>query len=161
MSKISIGGQDTIMLGLDNAAATALNIPNVGLPLQDFCNGTILDLTFDENLANVQAGKNGNVITNYKVSGRKAKAVLKALRGGDVDILLSAYAAAMNNDFSNLGTLNITVVKPLGNLGIETTNCTAGTVTKYTNVKSDVDGDIEQSNVTWELTFGRFTRVTV
>ena len=129
---------------------------------EDFPNGKIVEVSWDDTLVEQKVGKNGNIISVYKPSGKKAKVVLRLLRSSADDILVNSKLEQMSIDFPSFKLLTLTLNKRFGdgagNVKNDTMILTGGLIGKVPAISTDIDGDTEQSVISYEMTFGSFVR---
>ena len=147
-SSFSLSGNDTIIYGTT--------------VLTDFPNGKIFEATWADTLVEQKVGKNGTVISVFKPLGKKAKATLRLLRASGNDTLVNSDLVNMQVDFPSFKTITLTANKRFGdgngNIVNDTIVFKGGLVMKNPSISTDVDGDTEQSVISYELTFGSFIR---
>jgi hypothetical protein len=158
----SYTGNDTILL--------------MGLPLSNFGTGKILEITWDNTLVTQKVGKNGNSVSVYTPGGNQAKATLKVMRASFDDIMIDTLLKQMKANFPIFAPINLVANKNFGfssgfNLGsigtstpvntpvIDTMNLYGGVFSKNPAVITDIDGDVEQSYMAYEMLFPNFTRI--
>ena len=128
----------------------------------DFADGDYAALTFPNDIAALKTGKDGNTIYALNETGRQAELVIRVLRGSADDKFLQNLLAAQRNDFSSFVTLEGELVKRVGdgqgNITTDTYLVTGGVFTKNVEVKSNAEGDTEQSVSVYTIAFGNNTR---
>lgn len=128
----------------------------------DFADGDYANLTFPNDIAALKTGKDGNTIYALNETGRQAELVLRVLRGSSDDKFLQNLLAAQRNDFSGFVLLEGELVKRVGdgkgNITQDTYLVTGGVFTKNVEVKSNAEGDTEQSVSVYTIAFGNNTR---
>lgn len=128
----------------------------------DFADQDYASLTFPNDIAALKTGKDGNTIYALNETGRQAELVIRVLRGSSDDKFLQNLLAAQKNDFSGFVTLEGELVKRvgdgLGNVTTDTYLVTGGVFTKNVEVKSNAEGDTEQSVSVYTIAFGNNTR---
>ena|ERR1035441_6962801 len=133
--------------------------------LNNFPNGKIWVLSYDDTLVEQKIGKNGNSIAVYKQVGNKAKLILRTLRASADDILLESRRLLMKKDFPSFIPLHLSLAKRFGDgtgkIKTETHFCSNGLFSKNSEVETDVDGDTEQSVTSYEISFSSVIRTLV
>ena len=128
----------------------------------DFADADYASLTFPNDIAALKTGKDGNTIYALNETGRQAELVLRVLRGSADDKFLQNLLAAQRNDFSGFVLLEGEFVKRVGdgkgNVTQDTYLVTGGVFTKNVEVKSNAEGDTEQSVSVYTIAFGNNTR---
>lgn len=131
-------------------------------PLADFGTGDICNLTFADNLTDMQVGKNGNSIITYNPQGKKVDVELKLLAGSSDDKFLNSLLLALSNDFPSFTLLSGSFGKRIGDGNGAINNITytlsGGTFAKNIDAKENVEGDKEQAQVLYRLTFASSKR---
>lgn len=148
MNSVSLTGNDTLKLR-DRVFA-------------DFADGDYAGLTFPNDIAGLKTGKDGNTVYALNETGRQAELVIRVLRGSSDDKFLQNLLAAQRNDFSGFVLIEGELVKRVGdgkgNITTDTYLLTGGIFTKNVEVKSNAEGDTEQSVSIYTLAFGNNTR---
>ena len=128
----------------------------------DFAEGDYAALTFPNDIAALKTGKDGNTIYALNETGRQCELVIRVLRGSSDDKFLQNLLAAQRNDFSGFVTLEGELVKRIGdgkgNITSDTYLLTGGVFTKNVEVKSNAEGDVEQSVSVYTIHFGDNSR---
>ncbi len=123
----------------------------------NFADGSVAELTFPNDIANVKTGKNGNSIYSLNETGRQADLKLRVLRGSADDKFLNGLLAQQQNSFETFPLMFGTFIKKLGdgagNVTSDTYICTGGIFTKQVEAKSNVEGDTDQSTSTYTIKF--------
>ena len=148
MATYTLSGNDTVIFNT--------------VVFEDFPNGKIVEVTWDDTLVEQKVGKNGNIISVFKPLGKKAKVILRLLRSSTDDVLVNSQLEAMQADFPSYRLLNLTLNKRFGdgagNVKNDTMVLTGGLIGKIPSMSTDIDGDTEQSVISYEMTFGSFVR---
>jgi hypothetical protein len=148
MPTVSLTGQDTVYLG--------------GRVFLDFADADNASLTFPNDIASVKTGKNGNSLYALNASGKQADLVLRLIRGSSDDLFLNYLLALQNFDFPSTVLLDGQFVKRLGdglgNISSDTYQCSGGIFSKQVEVKSNSEGDTEQSLSIYNLKFSNAER---
>ena len=128
----------------------------------DFVDADYAALTFPNDIAALKTGKDGNTIYALNETGRQAELVIRVLRGSSDDKFLQNLLAAQRNDFSGFVLLEGELVKRVGdgqgNITTDTYLLTGGVFTKNVEVKSNAEGDTDQSVAVYTIGFGNNTR---
>lgn len=126
-------------------------------PLADFGTGDVATLTFSDDLTDTQVGKNGNVIITYNPSGKKVEVELKLLAGSADDKFLNSLLITLNNDFPSFVLLTGSFTKRIGDglgaINAITYGLQGGTFKKGIDAKENVEGDKDQAQVIYRITF--------
>lgn len=148
MGSVAMSGSDT--LSINNHV------------FADFADGNVAELTFPNDIANVKTGKNGNSIYGLNESGRQAELKIKVLRGSTDDKFLNGLLALQQGNFAGFPLMIGQFVKKIGdgkgNITSDTYVCSGGVFTKQTEGRTNVDGDTEQSTVTYTIKFSNAPR---
>jgi hypothetical protein len=148
MPTVSLTGQDTVFLG--------------GRVFLDFADADNASLTFPNDISAVKTGKNGNSLYALNASGKQADLVLRLIRGSGDDLFLNYLLSVQLFDFPSMVLLNGQFVKRLGNgrgrISSDTYQCTGGIFSKQVEVKSNSEGDTEQSLSIYNLKFSNAER---
>lgn len=148
MNSVSLTGNDTLKLR-DRVFA-------------DFADADYASLTFPNDIAALKTGKDGNTIYALNETGRQAELVIRVLLGSSDDKFLQNILAEQRNDFSRFVLLEGELVKRVGDGQGNITNVTylltGGVFTKNVEVKSNAEGDTEQSVSVYTIAFGNNTR---
>lgn len=129
----------------------------------DFADGTVSDLTFPNDIANVKTGKNGNSIYGLNESGKQVDLKLRIVRGSLDDKVLTQLFSSQQLNFAGFPLMVGQLVKKLGdgrgNITSDTYILSGGVFTKGVEAKTNVEGDTEQSVSMWTLKFSNAPRV--
>lgn len=149
MAAFALSGDDTITL--------------IERTLVDLADGDVGSLEYPNDIANVKVGKNGNAIFSYNASGKMGRLRLRVIRASADDKYIQGLLAAQQNNFNGTPTMYGQVIKKVGDgtgaTAKDTYNLGAGVFTKYPPVKTNVEGDSNQSVVEYEITFANAVRV--
>ena len=144
----SLSGNDTLIYGTT--------------VLTDLPDGKIFEATWDDTLVEQKVGKNGNVISVFKPLGKKAKVTLRLLRASGNDVLINSDLVNIQADLPSFKTVTLTANKRFGdgngNIVNDTIVFKGGLIMKNPSMSTDVNGDTEQSVISYEITFGSFVR---
>lgn len=128
----------------------------------DFADADYASLTFPNDIAALKTGKDGNTVYALNETGRQAELTIRVLLGSSDDKFLQNILAEQRNDFSRFVLLEGELVKRVGDGQGNITNVTylltGGVFTKNVEVKSNSDGDTEQSLSIYTIAFGNNTR---
>lgn len=148
MSTVSMTGSDTLKINNRIFA--------------DFADGDVANMTFPNDVATVKTGKNGNSIYALNASGAQTELVLRIIRGSADDKFLNQLFAQQQNDFASFvlmsGEFTKRVGDGVGNVTSDTYILSGGIFNKAVEVKSNVEGDTEQSLCMWHLKFSNAPR---
>lgn len=149
MSTVALSGNDTLTLNNRIFA--------------DFADGTVADLEYPNNIANVKTGKNGNSIYALNETGKQADFKLRLIRGSSDDKYLNSLLAQQQANFAGFPLIFGTFIKKLGdgtgNIASDTYIVAGGIFVKQVPAKSNVEGDTEQSVSMYEFKFSNAPRV--
>ena len=146
---VSLTGQDAITIN--------------GRILADLADGEVASLTFPNKLATVKTGKDGNALFGFNASGQQAELTLRLMRGGSDDKFLNGLLANQQLNFAGFTLLAGTMVKKVGdgagNIKNDTYIVAGGVFDEQVSVKSNVEGDTEQSVSIYKIHFATVSRV--
>ena len=144
----SLTGDDTLVIA--------------GIVITDVCDGDWFTYNFENDLANVKRGKNGNTIYAENAMGLVANATLRLLRGSDTDKQLNTLMQSQFDDFSAFVLLDGQFVKRVGdgqgNITSDTGRMSGGIFKRAVDARSNAEGDTEQSVSVYNFTFGEIDR---
>lgn len=147
--QVSITGNDVIIIN-DKILSDGL------------ADGDISYLTYPNDSATVKTGKNGNSIYALNESGRQADLVLRVIRGSSVDKFLNALFAQQSKSFNEFILMYGEIIKPIGfgdGNGVGDHYIISGGIfSKGIEVKTNTDGDTEQSVAIYNLKFSNAPR---
>jgi hypothetical protein len=148
---VSLTGKDVIVIN--------------GRVFKNFADGDLADLTFDGNLMNVKASRDGNTVYALNEDGRVSVLKLKLLLGSSDDKYLNSLLASMKADPAGFVLMVSTFTKRVGdgkgNSNLVVYQCVGGAFDKVPHVKSSAGGDTEQSSVMWSIKFGDSDRAVM
>lgn len=148
MSTLALSGDDTVTLN--------------NRPLSDFADGTIVELTYPNDIANVKTGKNGNSIYGLNESGKQCELKLRVVRGSNDDKFLLNLLTQQQANFAGTVLLQGQFIKKLGdgagNITSDTYIVSGGVFTKQIEGKSNVEGETEQSISIYIMKFSNAPR---
>lgn len=122
-----------------------------------------VNLEFDNDIASAKVSKDGNTIFALNQTGFLGKMTIRLLRGSPDDIAMNSWLQNLRNDFSGFTLLTGSFTKRIGdgagNVVNEVYNLANGIFKKFPNVKSNAEGDTEQSVTVYEVWFYNQGRV--
>jgi hypothetical protein len=125
--------------------------------LTDFGDGSVVNITFPNELVAVKTGKNGNAIYSLNETGRQADVELRILRGSEDDKFLNSLKINMESDIAAFTLLSGEFVKRigdgLGNVNREIITLSGGVFSQNNDTQSNVEGDTEQALTVYRLRF--------
>lgn len=129
-----------------------------GRVLANFADGDVALLKFEEDLAVVKAGKDGNTIFASKEAGRVATLDIRVLLGSKDDQFLNSLMQSQQADFSSFVLMDGFFTKRIGDGKSKITSkiyqCSGGIFSRRPDAKNNVDGDTEQSVAVYHMKFG-------
>lgn len=142
-NKISLMGEDTLKINGDI--------------IDELANGESVVMTFPNELANIEKGKNGVSIYTKNEQGTISEMTCRVLRGGSKDRLLNNLVSSQLNDFAAFTLINTEFIKRIGdgagNIVSDIYFSRGGIITKFPETKSNATGDAEQSVSVYTLKF--------
>lgn len=148
MSQVAMSGKDTITI--NGRVLTALADQNVA------------ELTFPTEISQIKTGKNGNSIYGINESGKQCELKLRIVRGTADDAFLNNLLVSQQANFPGFVLISAQLVKNLGDgTGTQITDTYVlggGVFSKQVEVKSNVEGDTEQSVAIYTLKFSNAPR---
>lgn len=148
MSTYALTGDDSIIIN--------------DIPLRDFANGDIGTLELPNNMFEMQTGKNGNTIFALDEAGNNATLTVRILMSSADDKRLNGLVPK-SDGFASTILATGAVVKQVGNgagkVSYNTYMLAGGMVQKKPEIKTNVNGDIEQAIVTYTIQFAEANRV--
>lgn len=149
MSTIALSGSDVFILN-DHV-------------FNDLADGTVIELTFDNDIAALKTGKNGNSIYGLNETGRQAKVKIRAIRASRDDVFLNAALAQQQANFAGFPLLIGEYIKKIGdgtgNVKSDTYILSGGVFQKQVAAKTNVEGESDQSVSEYMLIFSNAPRV--
>ena len=147
MSLYALTGDDSIIIN--------------DIPLHDFANGDIGTLELPNNMFDLQTGKNGNTIFALDEAGNNATLTVRVLMSSSDDKRLNGLMPK-SDGFASTVLCTGSVVKQVGdgkgNVSYNTYMLAGGMVQKKPEIKTNVNGDIEQAVVTYTIQFAEANR---
>ena len=133
-----------------------------GRVFHDFAQEDITVLEFEENLVNVEASKNGNIVYALNEKGKMATLTLRLLIASSDDRYLNSLLAAQIADFSGFVLIAGSFVKRTGDgagkIRNVIYNTLGGVILREPGAMTNTSGKVDQSVVEWKLKFGNNTR---
>lgn len=143
MSTFSLTGDDVIQLNV---------APNLTEELAD---GDAVTVTIPNDLVNIQVGKNGNAIYAKDENGNRFDMEIRVLRGTASDAQLLAKYLSQRANFSGSTFITGQFIKHfgdgLGNVQAYTYTLGGAMIRKAPEMKSNVNGDTEQSVTVYSI----------
>lgn len=145
---VSLTGNDTIKIN--------------GRILNDFADGDCAKISFPNDVMAVKTGKNGNSIYAINATGRQAEVELRIVRSSSDDKFLNQLLALMLNDPTTFVLMTCEFVKNVGdgagNITQDIYSAVGGVFKKKPDAKDNVEGDIEQAVVVYNMIFSNSPR---
>lgn len=152
MPSVSLTGEDTLIL---STAADSLT-------LVDVADGDWFVLNFDNDLAALKRGKNGNVIAAENSMGLVGTATLRVLRGSNDDKVLDSWLQSQLADFSAFlmigGSFTKRVGDGQGNITGDTGIMSGGIFKRAVNSMSNAEANTDQSVAVYQFEFADVQR---
>jgi hypothetical protein len=148
MGAVSLTGKDTIQI--DNRI------------LNDLADGDAVLLSYPNDIANVKASKNGNMIYALNNTGMQCEVTIRVLAGSADDKYLNSRLAEMKLDFSKFVLMTGVFSKRVGDgaavISSVVYQCSGGVVRRQPEAKTNAEGDTTQSVVVYMIAFGNGDR---
>lgn len=148
MATLSLVGSDTIII--NDRVFTDLSTATVGT------------LTFENDAANIQVGKDQNAIFAYNAPGAQASLELRVVRGSNDDKFLNGLYAQQSTNFVGFTLMTGVLVKKIGDGSGGASNdsytLSGGIFARAVDVTSNVEGDTEQGTSVWRFKFAKVVR---
>jgi hypothetical protein len=148
MSTVSLTGNDTLVIA--------------GNVITDVADGDWFMITYDNDLANLKRGKNGNSIFAENSMGLVGAASLRLIRGSDDDKTLESLLQQQLQDFSAFVLIDGQATKRVGdgagNVSSDTYKMSGGIFKRMVDAKSNAEGDTEQSVSIYRFEFSNVER---
>ena len=145
---VTLSGSDTV--SLNNRVFTGL------------ATGDCVMLTFENEIANLKTGKNGNSVYSLNETGKQATLEIHVLRGCSDDRYMNSLLAQQQANFAgtvlNFGEFIKKLGDGQGNITSDTYVMGGGIFTKVPEAKTNVEGDAEQSIVKYFMRFSNAPR---
>ena len=129
----------------------------------NFADGDIAVLDFPNDIASLKTGKNGNSIYGLNETGKQAELKLKLIRGSSDDKYMLNLISQQQANFAGFPLMTGEFVKKIGDgtgkIANDTYITSGGIFTKIPAAKSNVEGDTEQSTVTYTIKFSNAPRI--
>lgn len=146
---VALSGDDTIQIN-DVVISTMAN--------QDPAH-----VTFPNEIATVEQGKNGTTIYAQNNMGYVADLSLRVLLAGIDDKYLNSLLQQQNTAFSDFGLMSCVFTKRVGdgagNISSVIYQLSGGVFSKSVEVRTSARGDVEQSVAVWPIRFGNWVRL--
>jgi hypothetical protein len=148
MDLVAATGNDTLILD--------------GRVLTGFADGDVITLEFPNDVANVKTGKNNNTIYSLNETGKNADLTIKLIRGCADDKHFNQRLNNQNANFPGTVLFSGSLIKKIGdgkgNILNDTYVLSGGVIKKMVVAKSNVEGDVEQSTVSYVFSFSSAVR---
>lgn len=145
---VSLTGNDTVTID--------------GRIFNNFGDGAIAELVFDNDLAVLKTGKNGNTIYALNNTGRQVMLTLRLLRGSSDDQYLNAKLLNQNTNFAGFTLMVGEFIKNIGdgagNIQLDAYILSGGIFKRQVGASENSDGDTNQSIAVWTLQFSNGPR---
>jgi hypothetical protein len=133
-----------------------------GTSIADFAEGTISDLNFDAEIANLKAGKGGNAIIAPNAQGNVGSLRMRLIRGSADDRFLNDRQRQQLADLPSFVLIEGQIVKRVGDGGggvtYETYIVSGGIFTRQVGNHSNVEGETDQAVAVYEIKFANVVR---
>lgn len=143
MGTVALSGNDTVVI---NNRAFA-----------DFGDGSIVELTFPTDIAQVKTGKNGNSIYGLNTTGFQCELRIRLIRGSSDDIFMNNLLVQQNNNFAGFPLMIGEFIKKIGhgdgNITSDTYILSGGVFNKQVEATSNVEGSTDQSIAVYNMKF--------
>lgn len=148
---VSLTGKDVVVLN--------------GRVFKNFADGDYAALSFDADLINIKASRDGNTIYALNEDGRVSVLKLRLLLGSSDDKYLNSLLASLKSDPAAFiliaGSFTKRVGDGAGNSNLVVYQCIGGAFQKVPMAKSSAAGDTDQSVVEWTIKFGSADRAVM
>ena len=148
MPSVSLTGEDTLVLA--------------GVVLTDVADGDWFVLNYDNDLAALKRGKNGNAIYAENSMGLVGTATLRVLRGSADDKFLDSLLQSQLQDFSAFVVLNGQFTKRVGdgqgNITGDIGQMSGGFFQRGVNSMANAEANTDQSVSVYQLQFADVQR---
>lgn len=148
MNVVSLTGNDTLVI----AGRNITDVADVDWAL----------ITFENELANLKRGKNGNILYAENSMGLTGTMDLRLIRGSDDDKFMDTLLNEQLQDFASFRLLDGEFTKRVGdgfgNITPDTGQLRGGIFKRNVDSKSNAEGDTEQSVSVYRMEFGEVTR---
>lgn len=149
MQTVAITGKDTLKIN-DRLIA-------------DLADGDVGALTFPNDLVNVKAGKNENILYALNASGKQGELTIRVVRAGPDDKFLNNLLSLMLNNFPGFTLLAGEFLKKVGdgksNVAKDTYVLAGGVVSKIPEASSNAEGNTDQGLAIYHFKFGQCIRM--
>lgn len=145
---VALTGNDTIVLQ--------------GRLLTDFGAGDVGILAFENDLVEVENGKNDNSIYALNAKGKQGSLTLKLIRGSGDDLFLATLLNVMNFDFPSYVLMSGQFTKRIGQgngfVIPDTYQALGGVIGRTPGANSSSDGKTDDGQVTYIIKFANMYR---
>lgn len=128
----------------------------------DLADGDAVTLDFNNNLAELKTGKNGNSIYAQNQTGKQCAVKLRVLRGSSDDKYLNRLKTLQDANFSGFVLMIGEFIKKLGdgrgNVASDIYTLSGGVFQKEVGAKTNVEGDTSQAVAEYNLIFSTAPR---
>lgn len=149
MADVALSGNDVVIIN--------------GRSITGLADQNCVELTFDNDIADVKVGKNGNSIYGLNETGKVAKVVMRLVRGSADDKFMNNLLASQQNSFETFVLMNGEFIKKIGdgesNVTSDTYLMSGGIFTKQVEGKTNVEGETEQSVAIYNMKFSNAPRL--
>lgn len=149
MLTVSLSGDDTAQINNQVLSTLANQDP--------------FHVTFPNEMANVEQGKNGNTMYAQNQMGFLADVSLRILLGGVDDKYLNSLLQQQVTAFSSFTLLTCLFNKRVGdgsgNISTVKYQLQGGIIMKGVEAMTSARGDVNQSVAVWPIRFGNWTRI--
>jgi hypothetical protein len=128
-----------------------------GRVFADLADGDTSIIDFPNDVSAGKTGKNGNVLVAFNSTGKNVQLTLRLVRGSGDDKFLNSELRKYLNDSASYvpmaGSFTKRVGNGLGAVSADLYTFKVGIPKKIPGSKENVEGDTEQSVVSWEIMF--------
>lgn len=146
---VSLSGDDTLQINNQVISTMANQDP--------------AHITFPNEMASVEQGKNGTTIYAQNNMGFVCELATRLLLGGVDDKYLNSLLQQQTTNFSGFGLINAVFTKRVGdgtgNISSVIYQLSGGIIQKGIEAKTSARGDVEQSVAIWPIKFGNWVRL--
>ena len=175
MPTYTLTGKDTLVLGTSMGGAIGNILANpvgaiigaalgqsLGGVITNVCDGDWFTVTFENDLATLKRGKNGNAAFAENAMGHVAQATLRLMRGSPDDQMFNALLQQQNQDFASFALLSGFFTKRIGDgtggVTPDTYRLSGGIFKRQVDGKANAEGDTEQSISVYRFEFAEVRR---
>jgi len=149
MASLALSGDDTVVIQQRN--------------IVDLATGDYAEVTFPNGVADLKTGKNGNSIVGFNYSGLQCEFKLMLIRGSADDQFFQNLLSQFIANPAGFVLLSGNFVKNLGdgagNIIQDTYVLSSGIFIKIPEMKSNAEGETNQSMSTFTMKFANAVRV--